>query len=146
MFTLLPFIKHLNSSSLNKHLRAWKISIPLKLLKIKLSKLFPVSWTQQQNCKLCTQDEIGWIRLSSLLLTCLFIWVQCSFLSVPAVRLLCTVTVAWFMWRDSSINYSRKAVALGDQVKLLTVFKTTKIQATYLLSQILLINLTVFHL
>lgn len=45
-----------------------------------------------------------------------------------------------------SINYSRKAVALGDKVKLLAVFKTAKIQATYLLSNMLLINLTVFHL
>lgn len=45
-----------------------------------------------------------------------------------------------------SINYSRKAVALGDKSKLLAVFKTAKIQAAYLLSKTLLINLTVFHL
>lgn len=37
-------------------------------------------------------------------------------------------------------------MALGDKVKLLAVFKTAKIQATYLLSKMLLINLTVFHL
>lgn len=55
-------------------------------------------------------------------------------------------TVAWFMWGDSSINYSRKAVALGDKGKLLAVFKAAKIQATYLLSKMLLINLTAFHL
>lgn len=45
-----------------------------------------------------------------------------------------------------SINYSRKAVALGDKVKLLAVLKTAEIQAATSLSKMFLLNLTVFHL
>lgn len=41
-----------------------------------------------------------------------------------------------------SINYCRKAVALGDKVKLLTVFKTAQTQATHLLSKWLHIHRT----
>ena len=62
--------------------------------------------------------------------------------------MLCTVT----QWPglcgtgDSEHQLLQEAVALGDKVKLLAVFKTAEIQATYLLSKLLLINLTVFHL
>lgn len=44
-----------------------------------------------------------------------------------------------------SINYCRKAVALGDKVKLLAVCKNSETQATHLLSQMLQIHLTVPH-
>lgn len=56
-------------------------------------------------------------------------------------------TVAWFIWNwglQASIT-GRKAVALGDKVKLLAVFKTAETQATHLLSKWLHIHWAVYY-